>query len=85
MAGCVGQGRMGKLSERLISRCFVPKKYSAFRYRGPAEDLTGWFGPKKCLTRWEQLHIERELSAMVDAESSVERLKPLEQIRSDMS
>ena len=48
------------------------------------EELMGWFGLKECLTRWEQLHIERELSALVEAELAVERLNQLEQIRSTM-
>jgi len=44
----------------------------------------GWFGLKECLTRWEQMHIEKELAALVEAELAVERLRQLEQIRSAM-
>lgn len=49
------------------------------------DELMGWFGLKECLTRWEQVHIERELAALVEAELSMERLKQLEQIRSTIS
>jgi hypothetical protein len=48
------------------------------------EELMGWFGLKECLTRWEQLHIEKELAALVEAEIAVERLRQLEQIRSSI-
>ena len=48
------------------------------------DELMGWFGLKECLTRWEQLHIEKELAALVEAELAVERLRQLEQIRSTM-
>ncbi len=47
-----------------------------------ADDLMGWFGLNECLTVDEQLHIERELKGIIEAESTVLRL---EQIRSDMS
>jgi len=46
------------------------------------DDLMGWFGLNECLTVDEQLHIERELKGIIEAESTVLRL---EQIRSDMS
>ena len=46
------------------------------------DDLMGWFGLNECLTVDEQLHIERELKGIIEAESSVLQL---EQIRSDMS
>ena len=49
------------------------------------DQLMGWFGLKECLTRWEQLHIEKELAAMVEAEQSIEKLRQLEQIRSSIS
>jgi len=50
----------------------------------PAEALMGWFGLRECLTSREQMHIEKELAALVEAELAVERLKQLEQIRSSM-
>ena len=46
------------------------------------DDLMGWFGLNECLTVDEQLHIERELKGIIEAESTVLRL---EQVRSDMS
>jgi hypothetical protein len=46
------------------------------------DDLMGWFGLNECLTVDEQLHIERELKGIIEAESTVLQL---EQIRSDMS
>jgi hypothetical protein len=46
------------------------------------DDLMGWFGLNECLTLDEQLHIERELKGIIEAESTVLQL---EQIRSDMS
>ena len=46
------------------------------------DDLMGWFGLNECLTVDEQLHIERELKGIIEAESTVLQL---EQIRSVMS
>ena len=46
------------------------------------DDLMGWFGLSECLTRTEQICIRKELSAMVDAELAIERLKQLEQTQS---
>jgi len=46
------------------------------------DDLMGWFGLNECLTVDEQLHIERELKGIIEAEPTVLQL---EQIRSDMS
>ena len=46
------------------------------------DDLMGWFGLNECLTVDEQLHVERELKGIIEAESTVLQL---EQIRSDMS
>ncbi len=43
------------------------------------DDLMGWFGLTEYLTRAEQLAVRKELTAMVEAELAVERLKQLEQ------
>lgn len=51
----------------------------------PPHELLAWFGLNECLTRGEQLCIEKELAAMVEAELSIEKLKQLEQLRSSMS
>ena len=51
----------------------------------PVDDLMGWFGLSECLTIDEQLYIERELRGIIEAESTVVRLKHLEQLRSGMS
>ena len=48
------------------------------------DDLMGWFGLTEYLTRAEQLSVRKELTAMVEAELAVERLKQLEQIQSTM-
>jgi hypothetical protein len=48
------------------------------------DDLMAWFGLSECLTREEQLHIRRELAAMVDAELAMERLRQLEEAQSTM-
>ncbi len=48
------------------------------------DDLMGWFGLTEYLTRAEQLAVRKELTAMVEAELAVERLKQLEQIQSTM-
>ena len=45
------------------------------------DDLMGWFGLNECLTVDEQLHIERELKGIIEAESTVLQL---EQIRSSI-
>jgi len=45
------------------------------------DDLMGWFGLNECLSADEQLHIERELKGIIEAESTVLQL---EQIRSEM-
>ncbi len=45
----------------------------------PIDDLMGWFGLTECLTQAEQLCIKKELTAMVEAELTVESLKQLEQ------
>ncbi len=45
----------------------------------PVDDLMGWFGLNECLTMEEQLYIERELRGIIEAESTVVRLKQLEQ------
>ncbi len=50
-----------------------------------AHDLLAWFGLNECLTRSEQLCIEKELVAIVKAELSIEKLKQLQQLRSSMS
>ena len=49
------------------------------------DELMGWFWLSECLTRWERLHMKKELAALVEAELSIERLKQLEQTRSSMS
>ncbi len=51
----------------------------------PVDDLMGWFGLSECLTMDEQLYIEGELKGIIEAESTVVRLKQLEQLRSSMS
>ncbi len=51
----------------------------------PVDDLMGWFGLSDCLTIDEQLYIEGELKGIVEAESTIVRLKQLEQLRSSMS
>ena len=51
----------------------------------PVDDLMGWFGLSECLIIDEQLYIERELRGIIEAESTVVRLKQLEQLRSSMS
>ena len=51
----------------------------------PVDDLMGWFGLNECLTMDEQLYIEGELKGIIEAESTVVRLKQLEQLRSSMS
>ena len=43
------------------------------------DDLMGWFGLTEYLTRTEQLSIRKELTAMVEADLAMERLKQLEQ------
>jgi len=48
------------------------------------DDLMGWFGLTECLTRAEQLCIRKELTVMVEAELTMERLKQLEKIQSTM-
>ena len=48
------------------------------------DDLMGWFGLTEYLTRAEQIAVRKELTAMVEAELAVERLKLLEQIQSTM-
>ena len=49
------------------------------------DNLMGWFGLNECLTMDEQLYIEGELKGIIEAESTVVRLKQLEQLRSSMS
>lgn len=51
----------------------------------PTHDLLAWFWLSECLTPAEQLYVEKELAAMVDAERSIEKLRQLEQLRSGMS
>ena len=51
----------------------------------PVSDLLAWFGLNQCLTKPEQLRIEQELEAMVEAELSIEKLKQLEALRTSMS
>ena len=43
----------------------------------PVSDLLAWFGLSECLTKPEQLFIEKDLAAMVEAELSIEQLKQL--------
>ena len=43
------------------------------------DDLMGWFGLTEWLTRAEQLTVKKELTAVVEAELALERLKQLEQ------
>ena len=50
----------------------------------PACDLLAWFGLTECLTKPEQLRIEEELAAMIEAELSIEKLRQLETQRTSM-
>ncbi|MHC4103331.1 MAG: hypothetical protein ACYSR9_00215 [Planctomycetota bacterium] len=43
------------------------------------DDLMGWFGLTELLTKHEQVCIRKELTAMVEAELAVEKIKQLEQ------
>ena len=43
------------------------------------DDLMGWFGLTELLTKHEQICVRKELTAMVEAELALERLKQLEQ------
>ena len=48
------------------------------------DDLMGWFGLTEYLTRAEQLAVRKELTAMVEADLAMQRLKQLEQDYSAM-
>ena len=48
----------------------------------PIHDLLAWFGLSECFTPTEQLCMTKELSAMIEAEQFIEKLKQLEQLRS---
>ncbi|MHC4639353.1 MAG: hypothetical protein ACYTBV_17900 [Planctomycetota bacterium] len=48
------------------------------------DDLMGWFGLTEYLTRAEQLAVRKEVTAMVEADLAMERLKQLEQNYSAM-
>ena len=41
------------------------------------DELMGWLGLSDCLTIDEQLHIERELKGIIEAESTVAQLEQL--------
>ena len=47
------------------------------------DELMNWFGLNENLTIYERLVIKNELSAMVEAELSVEQLQQSEQLRPD--
>ena len=46
-----------------------------------AHEMLAWFGLDECLTTGEQLYVEKELAAMVEAELCMEGLKQAEQLR----
>jgi hypothetical protein len=74
--------KLRKIIELIRSRGKLPT--DEFGQILSVDELMGWFGLKECLTRWEQLHIGRELAALVETELAVEKLKQLEQIRSSI-
>ena len=51
----------------------------------PVEDLLAWFGLDKCLSRYEQSCVKKELAALAEAELAVEKSRMDEQLRSDSS
>jgi len=51
----------------------------------PVDDLISWFELDKCLTRYEQLVIKEELAALVEAEQAMEKIRLMEQARTNMS
>ena len=49
------------------------------------DDLMSWFELNECLDRYEQEIIKKELAALVDAQQSMEKLRLMEQARTNMS
>ena len=48
-------------------------------------DLMGWFGLTEFLTKGEQIYMYKELSDMIEAELSLEKLRESEKLRQGMS
>ncbi len=51
----------------------------------PVDDLILWFELDKCLNRYEQQVIKQELEELVEAEQAVEKLRLMEQARTNLS
>ena len=51
----------------------------------PVDDLISWFELDKCLNRYEQQVIKKELVALVEAEQAMEKIRLMEQARTNMS
>ena len=49
------------------------------------DDLMSWFELNECLDRYEQEIIKKELAALVDAQQSMEKLRLMEQSRTNIS
>ena len=48
------------------------------------DELIAWFGLNGYLTAGERRYIEKELTAMIEAELVMDKLKQSEQVRTDM-
>ena len=51
----------------------------------PVSDLMSWFELDKCLDASEQEVIKRELAALVDAQEAMEKIKMMEEARTNIS
>jgi len=51
----------------------------------PVDELILWFELDKCLTRYEQQVIKKELVALVEAEQAMEKIRLMEQARTSIS
>jgi hypothetical protein len=51
----------------------------------PVKDLVLWFELDKCLDASEQEAIKRELAALVDAQEAMEKIKMMENARTNIS
>jgi hypothetical protein len=51
----------------------------------PVDDLISWFELDKCLNRHEQLVIKKELEALIEAEEAMEKIRLMEQARTNIS